>query len=409
MTAAEGAASGVCTTEGADFSHTAAGGVLAQRSSERARASAWLAFALLATLAACSSAPPRPNPLPPLPSSLPTKPLTAPPAPAQQDGPHPQTPPTAMLMQMPDPQPQVEPIRTNGANKPYEVLGQTYAPMATDRSYSERGLASWYGRKFHGRQTASGEVYDMFAMTAAHKTLPIPSYARVRNPANGAEVIVRVNDRGPFHANRILDLSYTAALKLGLVGGVGTVEITRLTHDDIRMGSWRSGISMATPAAANSGLLKNDPLMELVQRALDSPPSSGGLTEMTATRNDMASAPLPAFATGALAQLDSQALAPKSRSGGAGVPAPPNGEAASRGEAGAIWLQLGAFKDLSNANARRQMLALRAEWLEPLLAVFNDKQNHKVQAGPYASKAQATAAAARMRELLSIEPLLVVR
>jgi rare lipoprotein A len=98
----------------------------------------------------------------------------------------------------------------------------------------ESGLASWYGRKFHGRPTASGEPYDMFAMTAAHKTLPIPSYARVRNPANGREIIVRVNDRGPFAEGRIIDLSWVAALRLGVLAGVAPVEVQRLTFDDIR-------------------------------------------------------------------------------------------------------------------------------------------------------------------------------
>jgi rare lipoprotein A (peptidoglycan hydrolase) len=121
---------------------------------------------------------------------------------------------------VPDAQPRIEPLRVGGPNKPYEVLGQAYEPMRTDQPLRERGLASWYGRKFHGRPTASGETYDMYAMTAAHRTMPIPSYARVRNPANGREVVVRINDRGPFHPERVVDLSYTAALKLGVLGGV---------------------------------------------------------------------------------------------------------------------------------------------------------------------------------------------
>ena len=137
------------------------------------------------------------------------------------------------------PQPRVEPIRSGGPNRPYEVLGQNYTPMTQDRAFSERGLASWYGRKFHGRRTASGEVYDMYAMTAAHPTLPIPSYARIRNPANGREVIVRVNDRGPFHTGRIVDLSYTAALKLDVLRGVAPVELERITFAEIRSGAWR--------------------------------------------------------------------------------------------------------------------------------------------------------------------------
>jgi rare lipoprotein A (peptidoglycan hydrolase) len=112
------------------------------------------------------------------------------------------------------------PIRNGGPNKPYEIAGHTYVPLTDDRALTEKGLASWYGKKFHGHRTASGEAYNMYAMTAAHKTLPIPSYARVRNPANGKEVIVRVNDRGPFSPGRVIDLSYTAALKLGVLNGV---------------------------------------------------------------------------------------------------------------------------------------------------------------------------------------------
>ncbi|WP_442975179.1 septal ring lytic transglycosylase RlpA family protein, partial [Salmonella enterica] len=133
---------------------------------------------------------------------------------------------------VPDAEPKVEPIRAGGPNKPYEVQGRTYTPETRDVPIREKGLASWYGRKFHGRKTASGELYDMHAMTAAHKTMPLPSYARVRNPANGREVVVRINDRGPFVAGRVIDLSYTAALKLDLLRGVAPVEVERLTAED---------------------------------------------------------------------------------------------------------------------------------------------------------------------------------
>lgn len=157
--------------------------------------------------------------------------------PIQRDGPPRAVPPG--LDQVPDAEPRIEPLRVGGPNKPYEVFGRWYAPASRDIAWRERGLASWYGAKFHGRPTASGEVYDMFAMTAAHKTLPIPSYARVRNPANGREVIVRVNDRGPFVDGRIIDLSYVAALRLGVLAGVAPVEVERLTHEQIRAGLWQ--------------------------------------------------------------------------------------------------------------------------------------------------------------------------
>jgi rare lipoprotein A len=149
-----------------------------------------------------------------------------------RDGPPLRIPPG--LESTPDATPKVEPLRVGGPNKPYEVFGVRYTPMTADLPLRESGGASWYGRKFHGQPTSSGEIYDMFAMTAAHKTMPIPSYARVRNPANGREVVVRINDRGPFVAGRVIDLSYTAALKLDLLRGVGTVEVQRLTHAQIR-------------------------------------------------------------------------------------------------------------------------------------------------------------------------------
>lgn len=126
---------------------------------------------------------------------------------------------------IPDAVPQAETLH-RFANNPYTVLGRDYVPVREVRPCAATGRASWYGRKFHGQKTSSGEPYDMYGMTAAHPTLPIPSYARVTNPANGKSVVVRVNDRGPFHADRIIDLSYTAAWKLDLIGkGSGTVTV----------------------------------------------------------------------------------------------------------------------------------------------------------------------------------------
>ena len=151
-----------------------------------------------------------------------------------RDGPDVRPPPD--LAQRPDAEPRIEPLRSGGPNKPYEIFGRRYAPLTADLPLQESGGASWYGRKFHGQPTASGEIYDMYAMTAAHKTMPIPSYAVVRNPANGRAVVVRVNDRGPFVDGRVIDLSYTAALKLGLLAGVAPVQVQRLTFADIRAG-----------------------------------------------------------------------------------------------------------------------------------------------------------------------------
>jgi rare lipoprotein A len=144
----------------------------------------------------------------------------------KDDGPHESIPPN--LAEVPDAEPKLEPLHRY-ANRPYQVFGRSYVPLAQLQPFRERGLASWYGRRFHGQRTASGEVYDMYAMTAAHPTAPIPSYVRVKNLANGRSVVVRVNDRGPFHPGRIIDLSYVAAFKLDLLqAGSAQVELEAL-------------------------------------------------------------------------------------------------------------------------------------------------------------------------------------
>ncbi|MBC7803611.1 MAG: septal ring lytic transglycosylase RlpA family protein [Candidatus Parcubacteria bacterium] len=144
----------------------------------------------------------------------------------KDDGPGANPPPN--LAAIPDAVPRAErPHRF--ANRPYQVFGKDYVPVARAAPFRQIGIGSWYGRRFHGAPTSSGEPYDMYGMTAAHPTLPIPSYVRVTNTANGRSVVVRVNDRGPFHANRIIDLSYTAAWKLGYVeAGSARVEVEAL-------------------------------------------------------------------------------------------------------------------------------------------------------------------------------------
>ena len=147
------------------------------------------------------------------------------------DGPGDNPPPD--LDAIADAVPKAEPRRAAN-NKPYMALGREYTPLATSKGYKAEGLASWYGRRFNGKRTASGETYNMYAMTAAHPTLPLPSYARVTSLATGKSVVVRINDRGPFHKGRIIDLSYTAAHKLGIVqGGSGRVEVESITPEDI--------------------------------------------------------------------------------------------------------------------------------------------------------------------------------
>lgn len=138
------------------------------------------------------------------------------------------------------------------ANRPYSMFGQTYVPILHEEPFVQRGIASYYGNRFHGQKTSSGELYDMNKMTAAHPTLPIPSYARVTSVENGRSVIVRINDRGPFHANRIIDVSYAAALKLGLMGkGSHLVEIERLFPDDpARVATLRRAAASQAQSAA---------------------------------------------------------------------------------------------------------------------------------------------------------------
>jgi rare lipoprotein A len=140
--------------------------------------------------------------------------------------------PPANLDALPDAVPKLEPLN-RFANRPYSVFGVDYVPATGLRSYKERGLASWYGRKFHNQKTSTGEIYDMYAMTAAHPTLPLPSYARVTSIASGKSVVVRVNDRGPFHPGRIIDLSYAAAYRIGIAQrGSGEVEVESILPAD---------------------------------------------------------------------------------------------------------------------------------------------------------------------------------
>ena len=191
-----------------------------------------LALATL-TLAACGSAPQRTVETRSTPAPIEDRVVGPTAAPAATggylagDGPGTDAP--ANIDEIPDAGPKSEP-RPRYANRPYVALGKTYTPLTAAGNFKERGIASWYGKKFHGQRTSSGEVYDMYAMTAAHPTLPIPSYARVTHTASKKSVVVRVNDRGPFLHERVMDLSYTAAHKLGIVGnGSSEVEIESIT------------------------------------------------------------------------------------------------------------------------------------------------------------------------------------
>lgn len=300
------------------------------RADTRAAVLHLIAGLLLALLAACGSTPSR-------------------------DGPEAKPPPN--LDKVPDAQPQIEPIRAGGPNKPYALAGRSYTPLKGDEPLTEKGIASWYGKKFHGRRTASGETYNMYAMTAAHKTMPLPSYARVRNPANGREIIVRVNDRGPFHKGRIIDLSYTAALKLGVLNGVAPVEVERITHAQIRSGAWRRDGQAEPPPETVA------PEIEVTASAEPGEPSE---------------------------------------------PSPPPLPAATPASEG-FWVQLGAFRQRNGAEQFQRRVSDELDWLSPLLAIFSEPQLFRLQAGPYPTRSEAQEAAARVRDALKLVPVVIER
>ncbi|EHR73531.1 rare lipoprotein A [Burkholderiales bacterium JOSHI_001] len=395
----------------------------------------------LGLLWGCASAPPGNLSAPPVVDARPQAPPapgpTGPAAPPQAELPRPApsttpAPTERELLQRPDPEPRVEPVRPGGPNKPYEVSGESFQPQLGDMKVQEKGLASWYGRPFHGRKTASGEVYDMYAMTAAHKTLPIPSYVRVRNPSNGREIIVRINDRGPFVAGRIVDLSYAAAVKLGTTRGVAPVELERITHDEILAGRWRrEGAPTVVAVAANErDLAAAKPASPAVHPRGSAANRSPRTSAAPATVVPAAPPEAAVTAPVSMPTVDAQALPP---SDGpvlvAAVPLPPPpAEAAtpsgpatpantppSRPQpafttaARGFWVQLGAFTHSDGAATFRRRVEQQALWLAPLLAVFNDAGLHRLQAGPYPSRHDAHSAADRLRQALSLSPLVLER
>jgi rare lipoprotein A len=206
----------------------------------------------------------------------------------------------------------------------------------------------------------------MYASSAAHRTMPLPSYALVRNPRNGREVVVRVNDRGPFHSDRVIDLSYAAALKLDVLRGVAPVEVRRLTHEDIRTGRWRGESAWARAEA--------QPLPAAAEAAKVPPAPQTPLVNAAATPADGATA--------------------------ASAPA-----AAAPG----FWVQLGAFRQRQAAHELRDMLARELAWLEPWMAIFDERALYRLQAGPYASRVEAQGAAERIRGAASVQPMVVQR
>ena len=343
----------------------------------------WLSLLAPLALAACSSAPPL-NPSPSAPSA-PTpvarsangKPLPALPAAGsgrggyyKDDGPGDQPPDG--LLDTPDAEPRVEPY-SKSALRPYTVFGKTYTPISDNRPFKQRGIGSWYGKKFHGQKTSSGELYDMYKMSAAHPTLPIPSYARVTNLKTGAQVIVRINDRGPFHSTRIIDLSYTAALKLGyLSSGSSELEVERLLPDEIaRMAeNKRNGIPDTATAA---------PAAEAVSVGSVTPPGQIMPVAMTTA---------PAVAT--------SSSSPASASAGAAL-------------ASGFYLQFGAYAQEANALAARDKLMQGLGGAVEKMEAVVVNGLYRLYAGPYATRPAAMDAAQVVRQRSSVTPFVVER
>jgi rare lipoprotein A len=319
--------------------------------------------------------------------------------------------PPSNLDAVPDAEPRIEPL-ASGANRPYVVFGKRYVPDTSNQPYTQRGIASWYGKKFHGNSTSIGEPYDMYAMTAAHPTLPIPSYARVTSAINGRTIIVRVNDRGPFHDNRIMDLSYVAAYKLGILGpGSGEVTVQRILPDEIRLmvAQRNTGNPTATAAPAMATAMSGTPTPLPVAAPEANAPQAVPLEPASAAMSGgaalsalpTAGAESPTGLRGAAVQGSSvqpASVLPTS------VPAPAAAAVAPAGS-GAIYLQLGAFSQPTNAQslATRVNGQLSALGLPPA-TVEQSGQLYRVRVGPYADRNAAMSAVQVVADRTGILP-----
>lgn len=317
-----------------------------------------LSFILLAALAACGTPPQRQEAPPPPPVAKAPPATPAPPGQFPRSGGYylddgPGDKPPANLDTIPDAVPRTEPLH-RGAMRPYTVMGRNYVPMTAIAPYRARGVATWYGRRYHGKLTSIGEPYDMYAMTAAHPTLPLPSYVRVTSVANGRSVIVRVNDRGPFIDSRLIDLSYTAAHRLGIVTG----------------GSALVDVELVQPGAPGSAVV-----------AAAAPPAP-------------TAAVVPAAAT------VPTTAAPEVRTA-----APDERAMPVAAEAGGVYLQLAAFGSKENAEAYASRLRTDVAWLATQLQVHALDGLFRVRAGPYASTGEAREHAERIGTTLGVKPV----
>lgn len=302
----------------------------------------------------------------------------------RKDGPH--ANPPANLDRVPDAVPRIEPL-ASGANRPYVINGTRYVPDTSGNAYRIRGRASWYGREFHGRPTSNGERYDMYAMTAAHPTLPIPSYARVSRADGTRSIIVRINDRGPFHSSRVIDLSYVAAYRLGYVGhGTTDVMVEAILPAEIRAmqgggGSWAS----AAPAAVATPVGGSQPQAIRVVNGTAAAPATQGWTPPAAT--PVASLPGPI-----------------------GTPLPaaipqPAGAVAT----GAVFLQLGAFGDANNARSLAARVQPQLTHLGTVAVMQKNDLMYRVQLGPFSDSQTALNNVGTVYTQTGIMPQVVAR
>lgn len=256
---------------------------------------------------------------------------------------YPELPPD--VSDVPDAVPRVEPRSASGNRPTYQVWGKTYHVLADPTGYEKRGTASWYGQKFHGYATASGEIYDMYKMSAAHRSLPLPTYARVTNTDNGRSVIVKINDRGPFHSDRLIDLSYAAAARLDILGnGTGHVEVEAI---DPKAWQAQQRQQRSAPPGAQQRVAQTDAVTSAKPVAASS-------------RTDRAPAPSPAQT----ASASTSSAAAQATSGGSG----------SR-----MYLQVAALGSAAGAQALQARLQ---NTLDRPVRVDSDTRMHRVQVGP---------------------------
>ncbi len=353
------------------------------------------------------------------------------------DGPGDSPPPNLDLV--PDAVPRIEKF-ASGANRPYNVFGVDYVPDLSGAPYKQRGTGSWYGRKFHGQRTSSGEIYDMYGMTAAHPTLPIPCYALVTNLQNGKSVIVRVNDRGPFLHNRVMDLSYAAALKLGyLSSGSGSIEVEMLLPSDIAAGRIPVTTNSLYVAAATAGGARRDlGVGTAVASATPSVAAPAVVQQGPAVPTTVTTSPGSQAASGTSSPAAGPTLLAASSAGEAGsrpasyaergIPPdliPSDAATGDRVAATALpdtqpparlpetvssagwFLQLGAFRAKAGADS---FAAHVGREIEPALAtrihVVDGNGLYRVQVGPYARREEADGAATSLRAAVAT-PVLI--